>query len=137
MEDLYCLETTMEMKAIKRLELMYEDQAEKDEKRIKMRKKLSKLNERIEELRDEIEKANKEVKKIVNNELQKKLKEKSKLEREIYKTKDLKNTIDLAVGKMFITSLYVDQYNLNNDTIDLEKYLNSLGKYNKLKKFYF
>ena len=38
---------------------------------------------------------------------------------------------------MFITSLYVDQYNLNNDTIDLEKYLNSLGKYNKLKKFYF
>ena len=137
LEDLYCLETTMEMKAIKRLELMYEDQAEKDEKRIKMRKKLSKLNERIEELRDEIEKANKEVKKIVNNELQKKLKEKSKLEREIYKTKDLKNTIDLAVGKMFITSLYVDQYNLNNDTIDLEKYLNSLGKYNKLKKFYF
>ena len=92
----------MEMKAIKRLELMYEDQAEKDEKRIKMRKKLSKLNERIEELRDEIEKANTEVKKIVNNELQKKLKEKSKLEREIYKTKDLKNTIDLAVGKCLL-----------------------------------
>jgi len=137
LQGLYCSESLIENYAIKKLEIMYEEQAIKDENTVKKRKKLNKLNDKIEKLSVEIENANKEAKKLLESDLKKMLKQKYELERDIYKTKDLRNTIDLAVGKMFITSLYVDQYNLNNNIIDLEKYLNSIGKNNKSKKFYF
>lgn len=136
LEDLYTLPWTMDMKAIERLKLMYKNQVEKDQEAISNRKDLMRLNDKIKTIEEEIKKYKGETKELLKKDLEKELKKKINLEKKIYQIKDLRNTIDIALGKVFITSLYMDQYNLNNKTIGLEKYIDSIGKNNKLEKYY-
>ena len=124
------------MKAIERLKLMYKNQVEKDQEAISNRKDLMRLNDKIKTIEEEIKKYKGETKELLKKDLEKELKKKINLEKKIYQIKDLRNTIDIALGKVFITSLYMDQYNLNNKTIGLEKYIDSIGKNNKLEKYY-
>lgn len=133
LENMLLCEYEKDIMIMEELKSMYKLQEMKDKKSNSKRNKIKSLNKKIEKLEIDLKKAKEDNNKKQEEYLEK-IKEEDKnkikkLERELLKIKDLKNTLSLALGKMFISSLYLDRENMKKENIDLKNYLKYLDKH--------